>query len=343
MDKLYAVRVGRFSRQFAGRTMAVAGVLMVITLAVMLFSLTQGKVRISVAEVMQALFVASDSGIDFIVNQLRLARIVLAMLVGGALAVSGLMLQSLVRNPLASPDILGITSGASAAAVGFLSFFSTALSQHWMPLAAIGGAWLMALLITLLAWRQGASPIRLVLVGVGLSALTGAATTMMLVFSPLTTTLSAYVWLTGSVYGAQWQDVRSLAVWLAAILPFIVLLARHVNVHELDDDLALGVGLPVKAMRLALLSVSVALAGAAIAYAGAMAFVGLVAPHIAKRLVGRSFPGLALVAALVGANLVMLADLAGRTLFLPLDLPAGVFVSALGTPFFIYLLIRQCR
>ncbi|ATA23444.1 iron ABC transporter permease [Brenneria goodwinii] len=343
MDKLYAVRVGRFSRQFAGRTMAVAGVLMVITLAVMLFSLTQGKVRISVAEVMQALFAASDSGIDFIVNQLRLARIVLAMLVGGALAVSGLMLQSLVRNPLASPDILGITSGASAAAVGFLSFFSTALSQHWMPLAAIGGAWLMALLITLLAWRQGASPIRLVLVGVGLSALTGAATTMMLVFSPLTTTLSAYVWLTGSVYGAQWQDVRSLAVWLAAILPFIVLLARHVNVHELDDDLALGVGLPVKAMRLALLSVSVALAGAAIAYAGAMAFVGLVAPHIAKRLVGRSFPGLALVAALVGANLVMLADLAGRTLFLPLDLPAGVFVSALGTPFFIYLLIRQCR
>lgn len=343
MDKLYAVRVGRFSRQFAGRTMAVAGVLMVITLAVMLFSLTQGKVRISVAEVMQALFAASDSGIDFIVNQLRLARIVLAMLVGGALAVSGLMLQSLVRNPLASPDILGITSGASAAAVGFLSFFSTALSQHWMPLAAIGGAWLMALLITLLAWRQGASPIRLVLVGVGLSALTGAATTMMLVFSPLTTTLSAYVWLTGSVYGAQWQDVRSLAVWLAAILPFIVLLARHVNVHELDDDLALGVGLPVKAMRLALLSVSVALAGAAIAYAGAMAFVGLVAPHIAKRLVGRSFPGLALVAALVGANLVMFADLAGRTLFLPLDLPAGVFVSALGTPFFIYLLIRQCR
>ncbi|MFE8103354.1 iron ABC transporter permease [Brenneria goodwinii] len=343
MDKLYAVRVGRFSRQFAGRTMAVAGVLMVITLAVMLFSLTQGKVRISVAEVMQALFAASDSGIDFIVNQLRLARIVLAMLVGGALAVSGLMLQSLVRNPLASPDILGITSGASAAAVGFLSFFSTALSQYWMPLAAIGGAWLMALLITLLAWRQGASPIRLVLVGVGLSALTGAATTMMLVFSPLTTTLSAYVWLTGSVYGAQWQDVRSLAVWLAAILPFIVLLARHVNVHELDDDLALGVGLPVKAMRLALLSVSVALAGAAIAYAGAMAFVGLVAPHIAKRLVGRSFPGLALVAALVGANLVMLADLAGRTLFLPLDLPAGVFVSALGTPFFIYLLIRQCR
>ncbi|QTF08917.1 iron ABC transporter permease [Brenneria izadpanahii] len=343
MAKLYAVRVGRFSRQFAGRTTAVAGALAAITLAVMLFSLTQGKVRISAPDVIQALFAASDSGIDFIVNQLRLARIVLAVLVGGALAVSGLMLQSLVRNPLASPDILGITSGASAAAVGFLSFFSTALSQHWMPLAAIGGAWLTALLITLLAWKQGASPIRLVLVGVGLSALTGAATTMMLVFSPLTTTLSAYVWLTGSVYGAQWQDVRSLAAWLAAILPFIVLLARHVNVHELDDDLALGVGLPVKAMRLALLSVSVALAGAAIAYAGAMAFVGLVAPHIAKRLVGRSFPGLALVAALVGANLVMLADLAGRTLFLPLDLPAGVFVSALGTPFFIYLLIRQCR
>ncbi|MCG8710501.1 iron ABC transporter permease [Brenneria sp. 4F2] len=343
MANLYAVRVGRFSRQFAGRTTAVASLMLLITLTVMLFSLSQGKVRISAPEVMQALFAPSDSGTDFIVNQLRLARIVLAMLVGGALAVSGLLLQSLVRNPLASPDILGITSGASAAAVGFLSFFSTLVSQQWMPLAAIGGAWLMAGLITLLAWRRDASPIRLVLVGVGLSALTGAATTMMLVFSPLTTTLSAYVWLTGSVYGAQWRDVRSLAAWLAAILPFMVLLARHVNIHELDDDLARGVGLPIKPIRLALLSVSVALAGAAIAYAGAMAFVGLAAPHIAKKLVGRSFPGLAFVAALVGANLVMLGDLVGRTLFLPLDLPAGVFVSALGAPFFIYLLIRQCR
>nr|WP_113867351.1 iron ABC transporter permease [Brenneria salicis]NMN91963.1 iron complex transport system permease protein [Brenneria salicis ATCC 15712 = DSM 30166]RBP61266.1 iron complex transport system permease protein [Brenneria salicis ATCC 15712 = DSM 30166]RLM30274.1 iron ABC transporter permease [Brenneria salicis ATCC 15712 = DSM 30166] len=342
MDSGYPVRVGAFSRLPDVRTVGVvAAVLLPLSLLVMLASLSLGKVFVPPMAVAQALVGNADRGIGFIITELRLPRILLACLVGGALAISGLILQSMVRNPLASPDILGITSGACAAAVFFLSFLSAAFSPRWLPLAAISGAGLTAGAIYLLAWKQGASPFRLVLVGVGLSAIMGAATTMLLVFSPLSTTLSAYVWLTGSVYGAQWRDVSALACWLAAMMPFLVLLARHVNVHELDEGLAVGIGLPVERIRLALLAVSVALAGASIAYVGGMAFVGLIAPHIAKRMVGRAFPGLAIVAALLGANLVMIADLIARTLFLPLDLPAGIFISVLGAPFFIYLLIRQ--
>lgn len=174
-----------------------------------------------------------------------------------------------------------------------------------------------------------------------MSALLAAVTTFVLVFSPLTTTLSAYVWLTGSVYGASWPEPRALAGWLALTLPLLVLLARQVRMQQLDDDLAQGIGVRVQWLRAGLLLVSVALAGLAVAWGGAIAFVGLIAPHIAKRLMPPGFTGQALMAALIGANLVMLADLAGRTLFLPLDLPAGIFVAVLGTPFFLYLLINQ--
>ncbi|WP_122574573.1 FecCD family ABC transporter permease [Pseudomonas viridiflava] len=341
MDKHLTLRYRGFSRRFslAGLTRLLAA--LAFTLLVMLGSLALGKVNLSPATLFDVLFGQADQRLVFIVEQLRMPRLALAALVGAALAVSGLILQSIIRNPLASPDLLGITSGASAAAVIYLSFFSAALGSQFLPLAAISGAGLAALAIYLLAWNQGASPLRLVLIGVGVSALLAAVTTFILVFSPLTTTLSAYVWLTGSVYGASWPEPRALASWLVVVLPLLVLLARQVRVQQLDDDLAQGIGVRVQWLRAGLLLVSVALAGLAVAWGGAIAFVGLIAPHIAKRLVPPGFAGQALMSALMGANLVMLADLAGRTLFLPLDLPAGIFVAVLGTPFFLYLLINQ--
>ena len=341
MDKHLTLRYRGFSRRFslAGLTRLLAA--LAFTLLVMLGSLALGKVNLSPATLFDVLFGQADQRLVFIVEQLRMPRLALAALVGAALAVSGLILQSIIRNPLASPDLLGITSGASAAAVIYLSLFSAALGAQFLPLAAISGAGLAALAIYLLAWNQGASPLRLVLIGVGISALLAAVTTFILVFSPLTTTLSAYVWLTGSVYGASWPEPRALASWLVVVLPLLVLLARQVRVQQLDDDLAQGIGVRVQWLRAGLLLVSVALAGLAVAWGGAIAFVGLIAPHIAKRLVPPGFAGQALMSALMGANLVMLADLAGRTLFLPLDLPAGIFVAVLGTPFFPYLLINQ--
>ena len=291
MDKHLTLRYRGFSRRFslAGLTQLLAA--LAFTLLVMLGSLALGKVNLSPATLFDVLFGQADQRLVFIVEQLRMPRLALAALVGAALAVSGLILQSIIRNPLASPDLLGITSGASAAAVIYLSFFSAALGAQFLPLAAISGAGLAALAIYLLAWNQGASPLRLVLIGVGVSALLAAVTTFILVFSPLTTTLSAYVWLTGSVYGASWPEPRALASWLVVVLPLLVLLARQVRVQQLDDDLAQGIGVRVQWLRTGLLLVSVALAGLAVAWGGAIAFVGLIAPHIAKRLVPPGFAG----------------------------------------------------
>lgn len=340
-SRILVLRHGGFSRRIELSTLVRLIVAAAVTALVALASLCLGKVVLSPLAVLRALFGEGDQSLAFIVEQLRLPRLLLAALVGAALSVSGLILQAIIRNPLASPDLLGITSGASAAAVFYLSSFAAVLGQRFMPLAAMLGAGLAVLTVYLLAWKQGASPLRLVLIGVGISALLAAATTFMLVFSPLSTTLSAYVWLTGSVYGANWSEVRALACWLLALLPLLVLLSRQVMVQQLDDGLARGIGVRVEWLRAALLLVSVALAGAAIAWGGAMAFVGLIAPHIAKRLVAAGFVGQAAMSALSGATLLILADLAGRTLFLPLDLPAGIFVAVLGTPFFLYLLIRQ--
>ncbi|MEN5015547.1 iron ABC transporter permease [Erwinia sp. Eh17-17] len=341
MDKIITLRRGPFSRQINLTTLRRVLLALGALLLVMMLSLSQGKVTLSPVGVLRLLFSDDAGGLAFIVQQLRLPRIVLAGLVGAALAVSGLILQSIIRNPLASPDLLGITSGAGTAAVLYLAFFSLTLGDSLLPLAVMAGAGLATGSVWLLAWQQGASPLRLVLIGVGVSALLGAVTTLVLVFSPLTTTLSAYVWLTGSVYGATWSQAVSLASWLLAILPALIWLARQVMVQQLDESLAGGIGVRIQWQRGGLLLVSVALAGVAIAWGGAMAFVGLIAPHIGKRLVSAGFTGQALMSALVGAMVLILADLIGRVLFLPADLPAGIFVAVLGTPFFLYLLIKQ--
>ncbi len=334
-------RLGRFSRRLAPATLGRLAVAALVALAALLLCLCLGKVWLTPTQVFAALVERQGGGLGFIVTQLRLPRALLAALVGSALAVSGLLLQGQVRNPLASPDLLGITSGASAGAVFYLAVLAGSLGPHGLPLAAMLGAGLAALLVYGLAWNHGASPLRLVLVGVGVSAMLAAATTFLLVFSPLTTTLSAYVWLTGSVYGASWPEVRALGLWWLVLLLPLAALARHAVLAQLDDDLARGLGVRLQRQRAALLALVVALAGVAIAWGGAIAFVGLIAPHIARRLLPAGFAAQALMAALTGALLVMLADLLGRTLFLPLDLPAGIFVAALGAPFFLYLLIRQ--
>ncbi|QEU03246.1 FecCD family ABC transporter permease [Pseudomonas oryzihabitans] len=334
-------RLGRFSRRLAPATLGRLAVAALVVLAALLLCLCLGKVWLTPTQVLAALGDGSRGGLGFIVTQLRLPRALLAALVGSALAVSGLLLQGQVRNPLASPDLLGITSGASAGAVFYLAVLAGSFGPAGLPLAAMLGAGLAALLVYGLAWNHGASPLRLVLVGVGVSAMLAAATTFLLVFSPLTTTLSAYVWLTGSVYGASWPEVRALGLWWLVLLLPLAALARHAVLAQLDDDLARGLGVRLQRQRVALLALAVALAGVAIAWGGAIAFVGLIAPHIARRLLPAGFAAQALMAALAGALLVMLADLLGRTLFLPLDLPAGIFVAALGAPFFLYLLIRQ--
>lgn len=330
---------GRLSLQLERRTLAVTALLVAALAASALLSLSLGSRPTTLAEVVEALLFPARSEIALIVHEIRLPRVLLAMLVGACLGVAGLLLQGLVRNPLASPDVIGITGGASLAAVLFLSLGAPLLGEAWLPVVALLGAALVALLIIVLTGR-GVTPTRLVLIGIGIAAALGAATTLVIVLSPDTTAMQAYVWLTGSLYAAQWRDVAGLAPWAAVGLPLALAGARWLDALALGDELAVGLGSALGRCRLALLLLAVALAGSAVAFAGGLSFIGLIAPHIARRLVARGFTGLLPVTALTGALILVYADLLGRTAFLPRDLPAGIFVAGIGAPFFIYLLYR---
>lgn len=337
---IYRNHTGAYSVLIENKTVIVLCFLVPLTLALFLIGLSAGSTWIHPLDVVRYLLGLDGGELQFVIGTLRLPRMVLSMLAGMALGVSGLILQGIVRNPLASPDMIGITGGASAAAVFVITFYSE-ISLRWIPAAAIAGAGTVAVLIYLLAWNKGVTPIRLVLIGIGIQALMNAIVTLLIVISPTYSTSEAYIWLTGSVYGANWRHVVSLLPWIAVFVPAAFLFARRVNAQELGDDLAIGFGAKVQSDRLWLLFIGVALAGSAVAFAGGIGFVGLIAPHIARKWIGRSFGGLVPVTALIGGAIVFMADTAARTLFLPLDLPVGVFVSGVGAPFFIYLLYRN--
>ncbi|WP_435104423.1 FecCD family ABC transporter permease [Arhodomonas sp. AD133] len=274
----------RIAARFSRRTAAVVLSLGVVLLASVFASLCLGSRATPPAAVLEALLVPGDGARSFIVNELRLPRVVLAVLVGAAFAVAGLLLQALVRNPLASPDVIGVTGGGSVAAVVFLAVQGTAFPVHRLPPVAMTGAAASALLIVALAWQRGVTPTRLVLIGVGIAAAMGAVTTLVMVLNPDTTTLQAYVWLIGSLYAAQWREVQGIVPWFALCLPVALFHARHMDALALGDGVAAGLGVNVMRTRLVVLSASVVLAGAAVAFAGGIGFVGLMAPHIARRL-----------------------------------------------------------
>lgn len=308
-------------------------------------SLCLGSFPTPPTQVLHALTSPHRSDIAFIIWELRLPRIMLAIAVGAALAVAGAILQGIVRNPLASPDVIGITSGASLAAVVFLVMLQQTLSVNWLPVAALSGGAISALLIFGLAWKKSISPYRLVLIGIGVAASASALTTLLIVIGDETAAMTAYVWLTGSLYAAQWKDVGGMLPWLMAALPISLAFARHADAMALGESVATGLGVAVLPSRIVLLACSVALAGAAVAFAGALTFIGLIAPHLGAKLVGRSTAKLIPTSALIGALIVLYADLLGRVAFLPKDLPAGIFVAGIGAPFFVYLLYktRQTR
>ncbi|WP_446935631.1 FecCD family ABC transporter permease [Lysinibacillus fusiformis] len=330
----------RISFQIAKRTCWIILLLSLLLVIITIIGLSAGSDFIHPFIVVKELLSYGNGEYDFVLHTLRLPRILMALLVGAALGVAGLILQGIIRNPLAAPDIIGVTSGASMGAIIFIVYFMGSVGIQFLPLAAISGAAIISFIIYLLSWRKGVTPIRMVLIGIGISALAKAVVTMLLVISEVAATTKAYLWLTGSLYGANMTDVYLLLPWVALLLPLTFVLARTVNVKELGDDIATGLGVKVQVYRLLFLLISVMLAGSAVAFAGGIAFVGLVAPHMSRLLVGRSFAGLIPVTAIIGGIIVIVADIVARTAFLPKDLPTGVFTAAIGAPFFIYLLFR---
>ncbi len=320
-------------------------ILGVITLLVLIMSTGIGDLKIAPWKVVSVFFGGGTSLEQLVVTSFRLPRIIIALLAGMALAVAGGILQGMIRNPLASPDIIGITGGAGAAVVAFLTLFSNddntlMVSIKWMPVAAFIGAAVIAFLVYFLAWRKGVSPVRLVLIGIGISALTQALTTLLMILGPIYRASQANIWITGTVNGSDWQDVWILLPWSLIFIVLSFFITRQLNIQELGEEIATSVGGNVQRQRFLLLLMSTALVGGAVAFAGGIGFVGLMAPHMARRMVGSSFGALLPTAAFIGGILVMVADLIGRTLFLPLEVPAGVFTAAIGAPYFIYLLFK---
>ncbi|OAB58828.1 iron ABC transporter permease [Phormidium willei BDU 130791] len=339
--RILRVRSLPLSLRFDRRVPRILVGLLLLSLVALLLNVSQGEYPIPAMEVVTTLLGFSTSPeSEFVVNSLRLPRALVGLLVGMGLAVAGTVLQGLTRNPLAAPEIIGINSGAGLLALGFIVLFPN-LPMAWLPIGAFLGGLGVAITIYLLAWNQGSSPIRLILVGIGLTALTNALISLMITFGEINNVSQALVWLTGSLYRRNWQHLTALLPWLGVFLPLTLMLARDLDTLNLGDRLARGLGSSVEWTRGILLFCSVALAGASVATAGNISFVGLMAPHLARQLVGPSHMGLLPVAALTGACIVEWADLLGRLLFAPLELPCGVVTAAVGAPYFLWLLSRD--
>lgn len=347
MSKYKNIRIlkDRASFLLDKRAVSVFFVLLVLVGFVFVISTGLGDMKISPLNVIKVFFGSGTEMERLVIQSFRLPRILIALIVGMSLAVAGGILQGIIRNPLASPDILGITGGAGVAVVSFLAFFSDknnalTVSIQWMPLAAFIGAAIVAILVYFLSWKNGVTPIRLVLIGIGISALMQALTTIMMISGPIYRASQANMWITGTVYGSNWTNVMTLAPWAVIFLLLSFAMARNINIQELGDEIATGIGGSVGKQRFLLLMISTALIGSSVAFAGGIGFVGLMAPHMARRLVGSDFGALLPVSALIGAILVMLADLVGRMILAPIEIPAGVFTAGIGAPYFIYLLFK---
>ena len=307
--------------------------------AVFMISLSQGEQAISLFKISRAVIdpQSADFASRMIVQEIRLPRVIMAILVGAALAVAGLISQTVMRNPLAEPGLLGVNSGAALAALVLIVHLQWS-SPAAISTAAFAGALTMASAIYVLSWRNGVSSIRIILIGIGLSSLAGAATSFMSVFGDITTVQKAQVWLAGSVYNARWNEIQVLTICLVPTFVAAGIATRQLDLMYFDDVTVQGLGARVQLTRGFLVLVCTLISGAAVAAAGVIAFAGLIAPHLARRLVGfrhaRSLP----VSALIGALLVSSADLLGRTVIAPAQLPAGLMTIMIGAPFFAFLL-----
>ncbi|HEV7326701.1 MAG TPA: iron ABC transporter permease [Bosea sp. (in: a-proteobacteria)] len=313
--------------------------LLAIVAGLLATSLGLGDVPISPSDLISVLMRPSDfsPATAMVLFELRLPRALLAFLVGSALAVAGTIAQAVMRNPLAEPGILGINAGAALAATLVIVMLPAA-PNALLPWAGFAGASAMTAAIYLLARRGGTSSLRIILIGIGLSSLGGAATTLLTTFGEIRDVQRALIWLAGSVYDADWPKLGTLLVWLAGPVALTWLCAGELDLIRFGDHAARALGQRVELTRAAMVLLCTLISGAAVAAAGLIGFVGLIAPHLARSLVGPLHARLIPVAALIGSALVMAADLLGRVAIAPVQLPAGLVTALIGAPFLGYLL-----
>ncbi|EHS7180724.1 FecCD family ABC transporter permease [Staphylococcus pseudintermedius] len=300
-----------------------------------ILSLSAGAVWISPIAVIKEVW----SGDNFILSEFRVPRMLLGILVGAALAISGAVIQGVIRNPLASPDVIGITKGASLAAVIVIIVFPTA-PLFVLPVASFIGALVISLILSLLISWQGIKGSQLALIGMAIGAVAMALVQYLLIRNPMEANI-ALVWLTGSLFGRSMDHVLTILPWLIVAIPVIFLYVRKLDILHLGEEVATALGTHVQRTKMILLFTSVMLAGAAISVVGGLSFLGLIAPHIARSLVGHQHRHIVAMSGLVGALLMVIADGLARIIAPPIDIPVGVLIAIIGAPYFLYVLRKM--
>lgn len=324
----------------------IIGILTILIIITILTSLNMGSLAIEPLDVIKTLIGQGSKSHEIAIFKLRLPRIVIAILVGTALSIAGTILQGVTKNDLADSGILGINSGSALFVVIYIYLMNgnvydgvSNITVFTMPIVALLGAMFGAFLIYILAWKNGINSSRLLLVGIGINV---AFTSLLTIFQLRFTTQEfnrVMAWTSGSIWGSSWK-------YVLAILPFILIFtlltiykARYLDALILGDEVATGLGIEVEKERRKLIIFSVILAGVATSVAGSIAFLGLVSPHIARKLVGPKHKSLIPTAALVGTLILLVGDTIARNIIAPMELPVGIIVAIIGVPYFIYLML----
>ncbi|MBB6465888.1 iron complex transport system permease protein [Aminobacter lissarensis] len=328
------------------RAWVAVGIIAAVAVVLALCGVGFGSTWIDPRRVVEILMGEGARGERVVVLQLRAPRVAIAALAGGAMAVAGYLLQKVTRNELASPGVLGVIGGAGLGVVIFLALLSDesnslVTSIVWQPVAAMIGASLAIAAVFLLSGQQASSAVRLLLFGIAVGAVCKAATLILMIVGPIYRTTQASRWLAGAVNEINWGEVQVVATGLAIAMVGVVAVARRLPPTDLDEVSARGLGLNLPVFRILVFALASALTALAVAFAGGVGFIGLMAPHLARLIVGR--PVLAGIAAsfLLGAIMLIGADLIVRVLFAPTEVPAGTVTAVIGTPYFLYLVLRR--
>ncbi|MFJ3672982.1 FecCD family ABC transporter permease [Streptomyces sp. NPDC090106] len=345
MKTLRAARATRAVRTPGGLSFRLdvraAGVVLALLLAALLASVVligTGDFPISAGDVLKTLVGGGNAGQEFIVNELRLPRVLVGLLVGASLGLGGALFQAVSRNPLGSPDILGLSQGASAGALVVIVLFSGSAAQ--VTLGALAGGLVTGVAIYLLSWKQGVHGYRLVLVGIGVSAILTAVNGYLLTVSDIVDAARAVVWMTGSLSGRDWDQVWPLLALCAVLVPLVLGNARGLRMMEMGDDVSNALGVRVERVRALLLVAAVLLVATATAAAGPVSFVALTAPQLARRLTRSPGPNL-LASLCMGAALLVTADWLSQKVFGADQMPVGVVTGVLGGVYLLWLLVTE--
>lgn len=332
----------RLALKLSLRSVLMLGLLLLALFLTVSVSLATGSYGVALGDVLDTLRgITITRAIDNVVWEFRFPRTLAAALVGAMMALSGAALQNATRNGLADPSLVGVSQGAALAVVTLTVIFPE-VSTTWRPWAAFAGAILVAVAVQGLArTRQGGSTIRFILMGIGLSAFIASITSAILTYGEIDRAMAALAWLAGSTNAAGWSDVWTLLGWSAVLLPTLLAVSRTMSALRFGEAAAIGLGAPVNLVRNLQLAVAVGLAAIATSVVGPLGFVGLIAPHAAQRLAPSGMAMQLILTAGIGALLVSLADLVGRTVFAPIQIPAGLLTALIGVPLFVALLLRS--